>query len=147
MKERLLFCVAAMAIATMTSGAGAKEPTMVDVAQRLHKNATPDGFDRKCAGKGAKLEVTGDRHSCSKPKGTTVVRFAGEEPSEVTVFKKGIHKDVLSQLKRKHGAPSSIKTLGAMKMYFWFTKEASVSVGIQSSPESRSTMVSFRPPS
>ena len=54
-------------------------------------------------------------------------------------------KEVLSQLRRKYGPPSSVKTLGAMKMYFWFTKEASVSVGIQSSPEGRSTMVTFRP--
>ena len=147
MKHRLLFCVAAMAIAATTSSSAAKEPTMVDVAQRLHKHATPDSFDRKCAGPGAKLEVTGARHACSKSQGTMVVRFAGDQASEVTVFKKGIHKNVLAQLRRKHGAPSSVKTLGAMKMYFWFTKDASVSVGIQSSPESRSTMVSFRPPS
>ncbi len=144
MKNRLLWCVAAMAIAVAAS-AGAKEPTMVDVAQRLYERATPNSFDGRCAGAGAKLEVTGDRHSCSKPKGTTVVRFAGEERPEATVFKKGIHKEVISQLRRKYGPPSSVKTLGAMKMYFWFTKDTSVSVGIQSSPESRSTMVTFRP--
>ena len=118
---------------------------MVDVAQRLYEHATPDSFDGKCAGPGAKLEVSGDRHRCSKPKATTVVKFSADKGSEATVFKKGIHKEVLSQLRRKYGPPSSVRTLGAMKMYFWFTKDTSVSVGIQSSPESRSTMVTVRP--
>ena len=147
MKNRMLFCAAVLALVATTAGSEAKEPTMVDVAKRLHQNATPESFDRKCAGKGVKLEVAGDRHACSKPKATMIVTFAGEDPSQVTVVKKGVHKDVVAQLRRKHGAPSSVKTMGAMKMYFWFTKEANVSVGIQSSPESRSTMVSFRPPS
>ena len=145
MKNRLLFCAAVMAIAATTSSLQAKEPTMVDVAERLRERATPASFDCKCTGPGAKLEVTGSRHACSKPQGTTVVRFAGEEANEVTVHKKGIHESVLTQLRRKHGAPSSVKTLGAMKMYFWFTDDASVSVGIHSSAESRSTMVTLRP--
>ena len=90
MKNRLLWCGAAMAM-VVTASAGAKEPTMVDVAQRLYEHATPDSFDGKCAGSGAKLEVTGDRHACSRPKGTTVVNFTGEERPQATVFKKGVH--------------------------------------------------------
>jgi hypothetical protein len=31
-------------------------------------------------------------------------------------------------------------------MHFWFTKDANVSVGLQSSAQSRSTMVTFRSP-
>jgi hypothetical protein len=148
MKNRLLFVVGVLAltIGTMTSSSRAAEPTMVDVAQRLYKNATPDSFDRKCAGPGAELKVDGNRHACSKASDTTIVRFAGDKVIDVTVHEKGLRKDALGQIKRKLGAPSSVKTLGAMKMHFWFTKDATVVLAFQSSSQSRSTMVSFRSP-
>ena len=120
---------------------------MVDIAERLYKSATPDSFDRKCAGPGAKLEVDGNRHTCSKGLDTTIVRFAGDKATDVTVHEKGIQKGVLGQIKRKLGAPNSVKTMGAMKMHFWFTKNATVALAFQSSSQSRSTMVSFRSPS
>jgi hypothetical protein len=149
MKIRLLFVVGALVwtAGAMTSSSEAAGPTMVDVAERLYKNATPDAFDRKCTGPGAKLEVEGDRHTCSKKLDTTIVRFAGTKVTDVTMHKKGIQKGVLGQIKRKLGAPNSVKTLGAMKMHFWFTKDATIAVAFQSSAMSRSTMVSFRSPS
>ena len=148
MRNRLLWVLGASALAFAMTGPGASAAggTMVDVAESLYRKATPDSFDERCKGSGAKLEVEGDRHSCSKPQLTTIVRFQGTEPSDVTVFKKGLHKEVIGQLTRKLGQPSSVKTLGAMKMHFWFTDKASVSVGLQSSAKSRSTMVSFRSP-
>ena len=147
MKNRLLWVgMLAFAAALLSSGSSAAGPTMVDVAQRLYRKATPESFDRQCKGAGAKLEVTGDRHSCEKPQLTTIVRFAEGEVTNATVFKKGLHKQVVSQIRRKLGAPDSVKTLGAMKMHFWFTKDASISVAFQSSAKSRSTMVSFRSP-
>ena len=78
---------------------------------------------------------------------TSIVRFGDDRPKSVTVHKKGLHKEVVSQLKRKLGAPSSVKILGPMKMHFWFTKKANVSVGFQTKGEGRATMVSFRSPS
>ena len=148
MNNQLFFVVGALLLAAgaMTSSSRATGPTMVDVAERLYKRATPDSFDRKCAGPSAKLEVDGNRHTCSKGLDTTIVRFAGEKVTDVTVHKKGIQKGVLGQIKRKLGAPNSVKTMGAMKMHFWFTKNATVAVAFQSSAESRSTMVSFRSP-
>jgi len=119
---------------------------MVDVAEQLYKNATPESFDRKCTARGAKLEVDGNRHACSKGPGTTIVRFSGDEVIDVTVHKKGIQKGALGQIKRKLGGPDSVKTLGAMKMHFWFAKDATISLAFQSSSESRSTMLSFRSP-
>jgi hypothetical protein len=148
MKNRLLFVVGVLALTTgaMTSSSRAAEPTMVDVAQRLYKNATPDSFDRKCTGPGAELKVDGNRHTCSKGSNTTIVRFAGDKAIDVTMHEKGIRKEALGQIKRKLGAPNSVKTLGAMKMHFWFTGEATVALAFQSSSQSRSTMVSFRSP-
>jgi hypothetical protein len=149
MKNRLLFVVGALVLTTgaMVSGSSAAGPTMADVAERLYKNATPDSFDRKCKGPGAELKVDGNRHTCSKASDTTIVRFAGEKATDVTVVKKGIDQGALGQMKRKLGAPDSVKTLGAMKMHFWFTEDATVAVAFQSSAKSRSTMVSFRSPS
>lgn len=148
MRNRLLWAVgAAMVAMTMTTvGSEAASATMVDIAERLYRKATPESFAEQCKGSAAKLEIEGERHSCAKPQMTSIVRFEGESPTDVTVYRKGLHKEVLGQLKRKLGAPSSVKTLGAMKMHFWFTKDASVSVGLQDSARSRSTMVSFRSP-
>ncbi|MGB8328560.1 MAG: hypothetical protein WCE62_00425 [Polyangiales bacterium] len=147
MKNRLLFVVGALVFTAvaMASGSGAAAPTMVDLAQRLYKNATPESFDSKCTGPGAKLAVDGDRHTCSTVD-TTIVRFAGTQVTDVTVHKKGIHKEALDQIKRKLGAPDSVKPLGAMKMHFWFTADATVVLAFQSSAKSRSTMISFRSP-
>jgi hypothetical protein len=78
---------------------------------------------------------------------TTIVRFAGDKATDVTVHKKGIQKGAFAQINRKLGAPSSVKTLGAMRMHFWFTKDATIALAFQSSAASRSTMVSFRSPS
>jgi hypothetical protein len=75
------------------------------------------------------------------------VRFAGDKVTDVTVHKKGIQKGALDQIKRRLGPPNSVKTLGAMKMHFWFTKDATIALAFQSSSQSRSTMVSFRAPS
>lgn len=149
MRNGLLFGIGALLLlaGATSSGSRAAAPTMVDVAERLYKNATPDSFDRKCAGPAAQLEVDGDRHTCTKDLETTIVRFADGRVTDVTLHKKGIHKGVLSQIKRKLGAPDSVKPLGAMKMHFWFTKDATVAVAFQSSAKSRSTMVSFRSPS
>lgn len=148
MKHSPFIVAGALAVASLTMSASslAKGPTMVDVARKLYVQATPDAFDRKCVGRSAKLEVTGDRHSCTEAEGATVVRFTGENATAVTVFKNGIRKEVLGQVQRKLGAADSVTTQGAMKMHFWFTKEASVTVGFQSSAKSRSTMVSFRSP-
>ncbi|HSN83967.1 MAG TPA: hypothetical protein VLS88_15405 [Polyangiales bacterium] len=148
MKKGLLFVVGAL---VLTSGATssmsrAAEPSMVDVAERLFKNATPESFDRKCTGRGAKLEVDGNRHACSKGLDTTIVRFSGDQVADVTMHTKGIQKGVLGQIKRKLGGPDSEKTLGAMKMHFWFAKDATVALAFQSSAKSRSTMLSFRSP-
>jgi hypothetical protein len=148
MKNELLLVVGALALTAgvITSSARAAEPTMVDVAQRLYKSATPSSFDGKCAGQGAELAVDGDRHTCSKTSDTTIVRFAGDKVTDVTIHKKGIHKGAFDQIKRKMGPPNSVKTFGAMKMHFWFTKDATVALAFQSSSQSRSTMVSFRSP-
>lgn len=138
--------VAALLAVVMSPRAGASSKSMVDVAEALYGNATPESFDRQCKRSGATLEVTGDRHTCTKPIQTTIVRFGGDTASNVSVYRKGLHKEVIGQLRRRLGAPSSVKMLGAMKMHFWFTEKANVSVGFQSSPESRSTMVSYRSP-
>jgi hypothetical protein len=149
MKNRMPFVVGALVFAAgvMTSASRAAGPTVVDVAEGIYRNATPDSFDRKCKGPGAELAVDGNRHTCTKNLDTTIVRFAGEKASDVTVVKKGIDQGALGQIKRKLGAPDSVKTLGAMKMHFWFTEDATVAVAFQSSAKSRSTMVSFRSPS
>ncbi|KPK17263.1 MAG: hypothetical protein AMJ62_02080 [Myxococcales bacterium SG8_38] len=148
MKNGMLFVVGALVFtaAASSSGSQAAGPTMVDVAEQLYKNATPESFDRKCTGPGAKLEVDGDRHTCSKDPDTTIVRFAGDKVTDVTVHKKGIQKAVLGQIKSKLGGPDSVKTLGAMKMHFWFAKDATIALAFQSSAQSRSTMLSFRSP-
>lgn len=147
MKNGLLFVVGALVTAgAWSSGSQAAGPTMVDVAEQLYKRATPESFDRKCTGPGAKLEVDGDRHVCSKDLETTIVRFAGDKVIDVTVHEKGIQKGALGQIKRKLGGPDSVKTLGAMKMHFWFTKDATIALAFQSSAKSRSTMLSFRSP-
>jgi hypothetical protein len=137
--------VALLALA-LGSRADAGSMTMVDVAEQLYRQATPESFDRQCKRSGAKLEVTGERHACTKPKQTTIVEFGGEAPNTATVYRKGLHQGVVGQLERKLGTASSVKTLGAMTMHFWFTKKANVSVGFQRSTESRSTMVSYRSP-
>ncbi|MGD8608048.1 MAG: hypothetical protein PVH21_12200 [Myxococcales bacterium] len=149
MTNRFLFVVAAAAFAAvmMAPSSRAAEPTIVDVASALYKHATPESFDRKCSGPGAELAVDGNRHTCSKKMDTTIVRFAGDKATDVTVHKKGIQKGAFAQIKRKLGAPSSVKTLGAMRMHFWFTKDATIALAFQSSAASRSTMVSFRSPS
>ncbi len=148
MRNRLLWVLgAAMVTTAMTSASSdAASATMVDVAERLYRKATPESFDEQCKGAGAKLEVDGERHSCTKPQLTSIARFDGAGVTDVTVYKKGLHNEVVGQLKRKLGAPNSVKTLGAMKMHFWFTEDVNVSVGFQSSAQSRSTMVSFRSP-
>ena len=149
MRNGLLFVASVLLLTVwaMTSSSRAAGPTMVDVAERLYKSATPDSFDHKCTGPGAELEVDGNRHTCSKGPDTTIVRFAGDKVTDVTLHKKGIQKGVLGQIKRKLGAPNSVKTMGAMKMHFWFTKNATVALAFQSSSQSHSTMVSFRSPS
>jgi hypothetical protein len=149
MRNRLVCGLSAIALSAglMSSGSGAAEATMVELAEKLYRNASPESFDRQCNGSGAKLAVAENRHTCSKQQLTTIVRFEGNRATNATVVKKGLHKEVVGQLKRKLGAPDSVKTLGAMKMHFWFTEDASVSVGLQSSTKSRSTMVSFRSPS
>lgn len=146
MNKRLYFVVGVLAltVAVVTSSSEAAGPTMVDEARKLYEKATPESFDEKCKEGGATLEVNGDRHTCTKARGTSIVHLTGSEAREVTVFQKGIQKAVVGQIKRKLGAPDSVKTLGAMKMHFWFTEDASISVGFQSSAQSRSTMVSFR---
>lgn len=149
MRNGVFLVVSALVFAAgaMASSSRAAAPTMVEMAERLYKNATPDSFDRKCSGPGAELEVEGNRHTCSKKLDTTIVRFAGDKATDVTVHKKGIQRGVLGQMKRKLGAPNSVKTLGAMKMHFWFTKNATIALAFQSSAMSHSTMVSFRSPS
>ena len=149
MKNQALWMVSAAALVftIANSSSEAARPTMVDVAEKLYRNATPQSFAGRCKANRGKLEADGDRHTCSSVNMTSIVRFSDDRPKSVTVHKKGLHKEVVGQLKRKLGAPSSVKTLGAMKMHFWFTKDASVSVGFQTSSESRSTMVSFRSPS
>lgn len=149
MTKRFSLALCAVALSAIMPGSttGAAKATMVDVAESLYTKATPSSFDQRCKGADAELEVSGDRHTCKRSKLTTIVRFSNEAPREVTVFKKGLHKEVISQLKRKLGAADSVKSLGAMKMHFWFTKKANVSVGLQSSAESRATMVSYRSPS
>ena len=137
--------LAIVAIAQVSSSSAAA-PSMVDVAQRLYANAKPKSFDAKCTGKGAKLEVEGDRHRCTRPDGASIVRFAGDDATQVTVYRKGLRKGELGKIKGKLGAPSSVQTLGAVKMHFWFTKEATVSLGFQSSSQSQSTLVSYRAP-
>ena len=146
MREAFLWVFSAAILTTAMTGASsdAAGATMVDVAERLYRKATPESFDAQCKGAGAKLEVEADRHSCTKPQVTSIARFEGSAATDVTVYQKGLHKEVIGQLRRKLGPPSSEKTLGAMKMHFWFTEDASVSVGLQSSAKSRSTMVSFR---
>jgi len=148
MRNRLLWTFGAtVLVAAMMSGSSdAASATMVDVAETLYRKATPESFDAQCKGSSATLEVDGGRHSCTKPQQTSIVRFDGESLTDVTVVRKGLHQEVVGQLKRKLGAPNSVKTLGAMKMHFWFTKDASVSVGLQQSAKSRSTLVSFRAP-
>jgi hypothetical protein len=128
------------------SSSQAEGPSMMEVAQRLYLKAEPESFDAKCKGKGATLTVDGERHTCTRPGETRIVRFNGEDVTQATVYKKGIRKDALSQLKRKHGAPDSVKTVGALRMHFWFTDKAGISLGFQDSSKSRSTMVSFRIP-
>ena len=143
----LLALGAAMLTVAMTSASSdAASATMVDVAETLYRKATPESFGQQCKGAGAKLEVEGERHTCAKPQMTTIARFDGGAANDVTVYQKGLHTEVVGQLKRKLGPPNSVKTLGAMKMHFWFTKDANVSVGLQSSAQSRSTMVTFRSP-
>lgn len=155
MKDTLLMLTAAGLLFTGTlamvavlqvSSSSAAAPSMVEVAQRIYKNAKPESFDAKCKGKGVKLEVEGDRHSCTRPDGASIVRFAGDDPTQVTVYRKGIRKGELGEIKGKLGAPNSVKTLGAVKMHFWFTKKATVSLGFQSSSQSQSTLVGFRAP-
>jgi hypothetical protein len=143
----LLFTGALGVVAVVqVSSSSAAAPSMVDLAQRLYKNAKPDSFDARCTGKGVKLEVEGDRHSCTRPDGASIVRFAGDDATQVTVYRKGIRKKELGKLEGKLGAPSSVKTLGAVKMHFWFTKKATVSLGFQSSSKSQSTLVSYQAP-
>ena len=148
MKKQALWVLSVMALVfTITdSSSEAARPTMVDVAEKLYKNATTESFANRCKANGGKLEAEGDRHTCSTAQMTSIVRFSGEGPTSVSVHKKGLHKEVIGQLKRKLGAPSSVKTLGPMKMHFWFTKDANVSVGFQTKGEGRATMVSFRSP-
>lgn len=148
MIKRIVFVCSSLALglALMSASSRAAAPTMVDVAAALYKTATPDSFDRQCAGPEAELQVDGNRHTCSKKHDTTIVRFDGDKPTDVTVHKKGIQTGALGQIKRKLGAPNSVKTMGAMKMHFWFTKDATVALAFQSSAASRSTMVSFRSP-
>ena len=124
----------------------AEGPSMMEVAQRLYLKAEPESFDAKCKGQGATLTVEGERHTCTRPGETRIVRFEGDDVSQVTVYKKGIRKEALGQIKRKHGAPDSVKTMGFLKMHFWFTDDAGISLGFQDSTKSRSTMVSFRTP-
>ena len=156
MKDTLLMLTAsgvalagtlALMAALQVSNSRAKASSMVDVAQRLYANAAPASFDAKCKGTGVELEVEGERHTCTRPDGASIVRFSGDDVTQVSVYRKGIRKDAFGQIKGKLGKPDSVKTLGALKMHFWFTKEATVTVGFQSSAESRSTMVSFRSPS
>ena len=128
------------------TGSQAEGPSMMEVAQRLYLKAEPKSFDAKCKGKGVTLTVDGDRHTCTRPGETRIVRFKGDEVSQVTVYKKGIRKETLGQIKRKHGAPDSVKTVGALQMHFWFTDDAGISLGFQSSEKSRSTMLSLRTP-
>lgn len=128
------------------SDADASGPSMMEVAQRLYAKAAPESFDANCKGKGASLSVEGERHTCTRASDTRIVRFDGENVTQVTVYKKGIRKETLAQLKRKHGAPDSVKTMGTMTMHFWFTEEAGISLGFQDSAKSRSTMVSYRTP-
>ena len=132
--------------AMAASGSHAEGPSMLEVAQRLYLKAEPESFDAKCKGKGASLVVEGDRHTCTRPDETRIVRFDGGEVTQVTVYKKGIRKETLGQIKRRHGAPDSVKTVGALEMHFWFTDDAGISLGFQNSIKSRSTMVSFRAP-
>lgn len=148
MKEGFLLAAAALALWTLApiSGLEAEAPTMVDLASRLYKNATPDSFDSSCRGPDSKLEVTGDRHKCVTPQSTRIVEFAGHKPTNVTVTEKGIRKGVMGQVKRRFGEPDAAKTLGAMKMHFWFTDSVRVGVAFQSSKVSRSTMVRFESP-
>ncbi len=143
----LLFTGALAIVAVVqVSSSSAAAPSMVDLAQRLYKNAKPDSFDASCKGKGAKLAVEGDRHSCTRPDSASIVRFSGADAKQVTVYRKGIRKAELGNIKGKLGAPNSVKTLGAVKMHFWFTKKATVSLGFQSSSKSQSTLVSFQTP-
>ena len=58
------------------SNAGASGPSMMEVAQRLYANAAPESFDANCKGKGASLSVEGDRHTCTRPTDTRIVKFA-----------------------------------------------------------------------
>ena len=120
--------------------------SMVERAAALYAKATPESFDRACRGRAAELEVTGGRHACSTAQGTTIVRFAGDQVSEVTVQKKGIQKGALQQIQRRFGKPDSVKSEGALKMHFWFTDDVRVALGFQSSKASRSTLVSFGSP-
>ena len=136
----------AIVAALGASDSHAEGPSMLEVAQRLYFKAEPRSFDAKCKGKGASLVVDGDRHTCTRPDETRIVRFEGGDVTQVTVYKKGIRKEALSQIKRKHGAADSVKTLGALEMHFWFTDDAGISLGFQNSNKSRSTMVSFRAP-
>ena len=99
--------------------------------------------DKACRGQGNELKVTGDRHECITPARTRIVEFAGEKPSNVTVSEKGIRKGVMGDLKRRFGAPDSAKTLGPMKMHFWFADTVRVSVAFFDSQATRSTMVRF----
>ena len=133
-------------LAIATANSHAEGPSMMEVAQRLYVKAEPEAFDSKCKGNGATLTVDGDRHTCTRPDETRIVRFEGSNVAQVTIYKKGIRKEAFGQIKRKHGAPDSVKTVGAMKMHFWFTDEAGISLGYQNSAKSRSTMVSFRTP-
>jgi len=137
------FALLAIGTASRTQAEG---PSMMEVAQRLYSKAEPTSFDEHCKGKGATLEVEGDRHTCTRPNETRIVRFEGDQVTQVTVYRKGIRKETLGQIKRKLGAPDSMKTLGAMQMHFWFTKHAGISLGFQNSAESRSTMLSLRAP-